>query len=113
MGHTHRYQFGLKKKKKNQVKSLSPESRVPETGSHQPIGSGRDSGRDREREKQSSLLYSQDFVGRISLGQELKLLYATRATRGYRNHKISPRFKVRVFMKTEKWQCPWKPRHLR
>ena len=45
MGHTHRYQFCLKKKK-NQVKSPSPESLVPETGSDPPIGSGRDSGRD-------------------------------------------------------------------
>ena len=35
------------KKKKNQVKSPSPESRVLETGSDPPIGSGRDSGRDR------------------------------------------------------------------
>ena len=33
-------------KKKNQVKSPSPESRVPETGSDRPIGSDRDSGRD-------------------------------------------------------------------
>ena len=33
-------------KKKNQVKSPSPESRIPETGSDPPIGSGRDSGRD-------------------------------------------------------------------
>ena len=45
MGHTHRHQFGFKKKK-NQVKSPSPESRVPETGSDPPIGSDRDSGRD-------------------------------------------------------------------
>ena len=36
----------LLKKKKNQVKSPSPESRVPETGSDPPIGSSRDSGRD-------------------------------------------------------------------
>ena len=34
------------KKKKNQVKSPSPESRVPETGSDPPIGSDRESGRD-------------------------------------------------------------------
>ena len=34
-------------KKKKQVKSPSPESRVPETGSDPPIGSGRDSGRDK------------------------------------------------------------------
>ena len=45
MGHTHRHQFGLKKKK-IQVKSPSTWSRVPETGSDPPIGSGRDSGRD-------------------------------------------------------------------
>ena len=50
VGHTHRYQFSSvlkkKKKKKNQVKSPSPESRVPETGSDSPIGSDRESGRD-------------------------------------------------------------------
>ena len=46
MGHTHRCQLAFKKKKKNQVMSPSPESRVPETGSDPPIGSGRDSGRD-------------------------------------------------------------------
>ena len=34
-------------KKKNQVKSPSPESGVPETGSDPPIGSGRDLGRDK------------------------------------------------------------------
>ena len=33
--------------KKKQVKSPSPESRVPETGSDPPIGSGQDSGRDK------------------------------------------------------------------
>ena len=45
VGHTHRYQLCFKKKK-NQVKSPSPESRVPETGSDPPIGSDRDSGLD-------------------------------------------------------------------
>ena len=45
MGHTHRCQLAFKKKK-NQVESPSPESRVPETGSDPPIGSDRDSGRD-------------------------------------------------------------------
>ena len=38
---------GFKKKLKNQVKSLSPESRTPETGSDPPIGTDRDSGRDK------------------------------------------------------------------
>ena len=48
MGHTHRGQLALKKKKKkNQVRSPSPESRVPETGSDPPIGSDWDSGRDK------------------------------------------------------------------
>ena len=58
--------------------------------------------RERERERQSSLFDSRDFVGRISLGQELKLVYATRATCGYQNYKILPRSKVQVFMETEK-----------
>ena len=39
--------FKKKKKKKKQVKSPSSESLVPETGSDPPIGSGRDSGRDK------------------------------------------------------------------
>ena len=48
MGHTRRYQFCFKKKKKTyQVKSPSPESRIPETGSDPPIGSDRDSGHDK------------------------------------------------------------------
>ena len=45
MGHTHRCQLAFKKKKIH-LKSPSPESRVSETGSDPPIGSGRDSGRD-------------------------------------------------------------------
>ena len=61
MGHTHRYQFGFKKKKKSQVKSPSPESRVPETGSDPPIGSGWDSGR--------------DIITSISSSQIIVLLY--------------------------------------
>ena len=47
MGHTHRCKLAFKKKKKNQVKSPSPEIRVPETGSDPPIGLDRDSGRDK------------------------------------------------------------------
>ena len=42
----------LLKKKKNQVKSPSPESRVPETSSNPPIGSERESGRDRSQVQQ-------------------------------------------------------------
>ena len=38
---------GFKKKKKIQVMSPSPESRVPETDSDPPIWSDRDSGRDK------------------------------------------------------------------
>ena len=47
-------------------------------------------------------MISRGFVDRNSAGRELKLLYATRATRGYWNHKISSRSKVWVFTKTEK-----------
>ena len=45
MGHNPQAPVGFKKK--NQVKSPSPESRVPEIGSNPPIGSDRDSGRDK------------------------------------------------------------------
>ena len=60
--------------------------------------------RERERGKKSnlSLAISQGFSDRNSARQELKLFYVMRATRGYRNHKISPRSKVRVFTETEK-----------
>ena len=74
--------------------------------------------REREREeeekkRQASPVISRGFTGRNSEGRELKMLYATRAMRGYRHHKISPRFKVWVFMETEKMQCPGKSRKLR
>ena len=58
MGHTHRCQLALKKKKKNQVRSPSLESRVPETGSDPPIGSGRDSGRDNASLKSTKIYIS-------------------------------------------------------
>ena len=60
MGHTHRCQLGFKKKKKNQVKSPSPESRVPETGSDPPIGSGWDKGRDIRSWIIYQIIYSND-----------------------------------------------------
>ena len=46
MGHTHRCQLAFKKKKKSGQESQS-QSHVLETGSDPPIGSGRDSGRDK------------------------------------------------------------------
>ena len=51
--------------------------------------------REREEggEKQPFSGDSRGFAGRNLTGRELKLLYATRATRRYRNHKISPRFR--------------------
>ena len=67
--------------------------------------------RDREREgggggggrkANLSSAISPGLTGRNSASQELKQLYATRTTRGYWNHKISPRSKVRVFTETEK-----------
>ena len=50
----------------------------------------------REKKSNFSPTILRGFVGRNSAGRELKLLYKTRATRGYQNHKISPRSKVRV-----------------
>ena len=76
----------------------------------------REKERERERERrgsQASLFDSRDFVGHSSIVQELKLLYATRAMRGHRNHKILPRFKVWVFPETEKRRCPEKSHYLR
>ena len=46
MGHTHRYQFGLKKKFQVKSPSIYMVSR-PGLGSDPPIGSDRDSGRDK------------------------------------------------------------------
>ena len=59
MGHTHRYQIDFKKKK-NQVKSPSIWSRVPELGSDPPIRSDRDTGRD-TFELPKSNLYSLSY----------------------------------------------------
>ena len=73
--------------------------------------------REREREegekKQASPAILQGFAYQNLAGRELKLLYATRATRGYRNHKILPRSKVQVFTEIEKRRCPRKSRYLR
>ena len=58
--------------------------------------------RELEREMRETPLYDLwRSGGRNPSSQDLKLLYAMRATRGYWNYKISPRSKVRVFMKTE------------
>ena len=67
----------------------------------------------REKKKQASPMILLGFVGRNLAGQELKMFYATRATRGYWNHKISPRSKVRVFMETKKMWCLGKSRYLK
>ena len=68
---------------------------------------------DGEKKKQASPVILRSFVGWNSASRELKLLYATRATRGYKNHKISPRSKVQVFTETEKRRCPGKSLYLR
>ena len=72
--------------------------------------------RERERrEKKSNLspAISRGFADWNSVGRELKLLYATRATYGYWNHKISPKSKVQFFTEIEKMQCPEKSCKLR
>ena len=50
MGHTHRYQFGLKKKKSGKESQYLVSH--PETGSDPPIGSDRESGCDRHHQLQ-------------------------------------------------------------
>ena len=71
--------------------------------SHFGLREKRDRKREREERKENlSPAISQGFAGRNSASRELKLLYATRVTRGYWNHKISPRSKVLVFTETEK-----------
>ena len=54
--------------KKNQVKSPSPESRVPEIGSDPPIGLDRDSGHDKKHAK-----YWPKKVHQKALNLELKI----------------------------------------
>ena len=49
----------------------------------------------------------------FSLDREVKSVYTMRATRGYQNHKFSPRSKIRVFTEIEKRRCPRKSRYLR
>ena len=57
---------------------------------------------ERERRESPHSLYDlRRLSGRNPSSQDLKLLYTTRAMRGYWNNKISPRSKVRVFMETD------------
>ena len=91
------------------IKKISKIKNISQFGLEQNV-------REREgggREKQASPAILQGFAGHNSIGRKLKLLYAMRATRGYRNHKNSPRSKVRVFTETEKMRCPEKSRYLR
>ena len=48
-----------------------------------------------EREAPTSLYDLQRSVGRFSSGQELKIICSTKATHGYRKHKISSRIQVK------------------
>ena len=59
--------------------------------------------RKEEREALASLYDSRRSGARFTSGQELKLLYSTKAKRGYRNHKFSPRI----------WTKSWESRKLR
>ena len=55
------------------------------------LGSTRESERGEEREAPTSLYDLWISVAQFSSGQELKSIYATRATRGYQKQKISPK----------------------
>ena len=61
-------------------------------------------GRDREREKKrgSASLYDlRSSGGWISSGQDLKLIYLARATRGHRNQGVSTQFQISDFREVE------------
>ena len=92
------------------IKKISKIKNISQFGLEQNVRERERGGR---KKKQASLAILQGFAGRNSIGRELKLLYTTRATLGYRNHKISSRSKVRVFTETEKRRCLGKSRYLR
>ena len=48
-----------------------------------------------EREAPTSLYDLRSSVARFSLGQELKSIYATKATRGYQKQRISSKIQVK------------------
>ena len=92
------------------IKKISKIKNISQFGLKQNV---RERESDEGEKKQASPTILRGFAGQNSAGRELKLLYTMRATRGYWNHKISPRSKVQVFTKTEKRQCPWKSFYLR
>ena len=55
------------------------------------LGSTRESEKGEEREAPTSLYDLWISVAQFSSGQELKTIYATRATRGYQKQRISPK----------------------
>ena len=96
------------------IKKISKIKNISQFGLEQNIRKReRERERERKKKKQTSLTIFGDFVGRNLTSRELKLLYATRATHRYRNHKILSRSKVQVFTKIEKRRCPGKSHYLR
>ena len=92
------------------IKKISKKKKISQFGLKKNV---RERKREEGEKKQASPAILRGFAGQNSVGRELKLLYATRAMRGYQNHKISPRSKVRVFKETKKRRCPGKSRYLR
>ena len=75
--------LNLNRKKKGKKKKISH---------FLPISAGSDSGHELEREMREtphSLYDLRRSVGRNPSSQDLKFIYSTRATRGYRKHTIS------------------------
>ena len=95
------------------IKKISKIKNISQFGLEHKLERETEREREEGEKKKASPAILQGFAGRNSADWELKLLYATRATRGYWNHKILPRSKVRVFMVIEKRQCLRKSRYLR
>ena len=51
--------------------------------------------KEEKREAPTSLYDLRRSMGRFSLGQELKIIYSTKAMCGYQKHEISPRIQVK------------------
>ena len=81
------------------IKKISKIKNISQFGLEKNI---RERDREEGEKKQVSPTILRGFSNRNSVGRELKLLYTTRATRGYRNHKIWPKSKVRVFTESRK-----------
>ena len=109
---THRYQFCFKKKK-NQVVSPSPESRVLKTGSDPPIGSGRDSGRDSSSSQSNPCFPNQNFPSQIFQNQGFSNQAPHFQNQGPQGFSANPSQCFHPFPQGNQNHQPYQPPHKR